>query len=197
MKFEKSKFACMGIIGILPLLSVGNSASAVELAQEQTEQQNTVSSPAAEEDVLTEGFKLSLTTDKSEYAVDARIDIQMALKDISHPRWTTEDAGHYTYSLDIRGSDGESVGLTAFGENYTKNQGKYEDKGLMVFVPGVKEAVPLYNAQAFFKMSKPDVYTMQATRQVPSLEDPKKMVTINSNVVKIRIEAPEDAEAAE
>ncbi|HEX8234986.1 MAG TPA: hypothetical protein VF600_03435 [Abditibacteriaceae bacterium] len=189
MKFDK--LICAFALGILSLSYGSRSATADQVES----QSHTTISKGSIDSVVTEGFNLSLKTDKSEYAVGARIDIEMLLKDVSHPRWTTEEADRHTYSLDIVGSDGESVDLTAAGEQYAISKSRmYADKGLMDFFPGDKETVPLYNAQGFFNMSKPDVYTMQATRQVPSLEDPEKMVTIYSNVVKIRIAAPQEDE---
>jgi hypothetical protein len=43
-----------------------------------------------------------------------------------------------------------------------------------------------------FDMTQIGEYRLRVSRKVPSIADPKKEVTIYSNMEKIRIEAPQD-----
>lgn len=178
-------------------------------AEKQSAKQPSVSSPATSEDALIarvkahvasykpvagvpdDGLRLSITVPRSTYAPSDLVGLSVVLEKIGgSPIHLKGRSIPLVYRLNVLRPDGTTAPLSSKGEkaksslfltggNYgsTWTTGTFLEFGM--------------SASDNFDMTQPGEYSLQVSREVPSLKDPKKMVTLSSNVVKITIAAPQ------
>jgi hypothetical protein len=142
-----------------------------------------------------EGFRMSLKASKAAYASGEAINLEVVFKNISRESvWLVDSSLAFAYKLEVLRPDGKIAPLTAEGQKTRESRGRRRSFSGGLVNPGSKHEFPYTGVQTVFEMSKPGEYQLRVSREVPSIEDPKKQVTLYSNVVKIRIEAPQEDE---
>jgi transposase InsO family protein len=95
------------------------------------------------------------------------------------------------YPLEVIGPDGKPARLTEVGKRVLETRRR--DSSHRIVHDGYTEDFQI-RADYFYDMREPGEYKLRVSREVPSKADPRKTVRIYSNVVKIRIEGPQDKE---
>ena len=193
MKFGKMMGLCV-VLG-MTLLSM-SCAVAVQEARsvDQTNAKAHAKAEEVEEGGEAAGFKLSIKPEKKKYEIGDPVSLNVTFKDVSRENVKIIDYGiDLTYALEVIRPDGTLAPLTEKGKHARKMSHRYGSWGGGSRNPGDKQDI-LMAASAYFDMSQIGKYSLQVSREVPSLKDPKKMVTLYSNVVKITIAAPKAAD---
>lgn len=145
----------------------------------------------------TEGFNLFLKTDKSKYSIGELIDIELKFQNLERNQAGLTIGGKRWYKLEILRPNGSLAPLTKIGEAVSKDSEMTPSFRGGPNSPGTTVGAHYRTAHLDFDLTQLGEYQLRVACQVPSIADPKKMVTIYSNVVKITFEAPKKAEKVE
>jgi len=137
-----------------------------------------------------EGWKATLRFSTNTFQVTSNIEAEIVLKNVSTEELKLSTAWPLLangFNIRILDKNKSEIPLTSFG----KTQKSSGDAGPNVArtVPPGKEMVVSLELRKLYQLESPGVFTVQATRSLPSPNDAKKPV-LATGVAQITIEAP-------
>lgn len=155
-----------------------------------------------------EGFKLSLKAEKKEYVLGEQIDLKYVFKNLDRdlpsekglvatPALQQSVVFGFAFRLEIRRPDGTLAPVTPRGERLKKVLRRMPSFRTGPSSPGTKEEGSFRAVNLYFDMKQIGEYQLRVSR--PVFKRPENMqhendreATLFSNVVKIRIAAPDE-----
>ena len=141
-----------------------------------------------------EGFKLSLKADAKNYEVNGLVRLSVKFTNIDREDAAVSGLGVTEYKLEVLRPDGTLAPLTYDGKKASRPSMDGGDTG--PGSPGMVSRAELTGANLYFDMTQLGHYYLRVLKAVPARTDPSKKVTLISNVITIRIEAPKSEDAA-
>jgi hypothetical protein len=192
MRIKKHTMVSAAIVKGISLMLLGYCAVAEAEPQEEHGQQRPVVSQPVREGAVTEGFRLSINTRKNRYMLGEPIDLTVRFRNVNREDVVVHTEGFTLgYALEVIRPDGTQAPLTELGKRMLAGARRRPRTGSATMTRHTRVDFEM-GTTGIFDMTQIGEYRLRVSRKVPSIADPKKEVTIYSNMEKIRIEAPQD-----
>lgn len=160
---------------------------------------NRIANPPAREDgevgEKAEGFKFPLKSKAKKYLMGENVTLSLKFTNIDREDAAVSPLSSAEYKLEIVRPDGTLAPLTLVGVKTKDPVIRFSGGSSGPQSPGTLSEAGLY-PNLYFDMTQIGEYQVRALKEVPSRADPSKKVTLVSNVLKLRIEAPKAKDAA-
>jgi hypothetical protein len=173
---------CLGIV--LVLASPGGAPTAAD--QETPADENEKNVQWGEQ---VEGYRLSLSTDKAQFAPGERVDLHVVLRNVG-----PDDARVATgrlmvfHTFTVLLPSGQEAPLTLYGQRQVQSRLNPGGRGVVVLEPGEELTTDL-DLNRLFDMTLTGTYKVTAKRAVWSRGEPRETVHVVSNTLEITIKA--------
>lgn len=138
----------------------------------------------------TEGFQLSIATDKAGCRLGQSIVVSVLLRNTSsHPLWFWQTDMEADYDIEIAGNDGKLAPLTTYGQRF-HGPGRVDFHASAVTLKPAESIEQVLPLDKLYDVSRAGVYDVTVTRKVPEVSAPQtngppRFAEIRSNTIHI------------
>ncbi len=137
-----------------------------------------------------EGLRLTLQADGNLYSLNQQVNLRVKLTNVSRGALAIWRESGLTYKLVVQRPDGSVAPLTPRGKQGDWIAHTFSGGGSNLLTPGSQSEQSLRAVNYDFDMTQIGEYSLQVSREVPSVADPEQPVRIYSNVVNVTVLSP-------
>jgi hypothetical protein len=135
---------------------------------------------------ISEGCRISLTSDKEQYNFGDPINLHVVLQNVDRKELRIFEGAHFPYRIEMYLPNNEDGTLTLWGHTQTRAEIAASNIRI-ILMQGQTQADDFITLNRAYDMSLDGKYAIVAHRIVPSETDPKAWVDVVSNPIVIEI----------